>query len=397
MNTPAPGSRHAIVLLAASVMPIMAIVSLIPVLPLLQREFAAVAGAEFLVPMALTIPALCVALLSPVAGWLADRFGRKRLLVLALIGYAVSGILPWFAASLPLIIAARLVLGMLEAVIMTVATVMIGDYFTGAEREKWIAMQVAIGGVAATVLIALGGVLGDALGSRGPFTLYLLAIPVAVVAALVLFEPDTRPSSGTAAAGAFPHRTVLPLAAVTVGVGIVFYTVNVKLGPILEISGRVSPGGIGVVGALCNVSIGLGSLLFHRLKRHTGMRLLALGLGIAAVGYGGVGASAGFEAIAAFAIVACFGGGIALPNMLNWTMSVTPPESRGRGMGLWTGAFFLGQFLAPLVVATVVKFSGTLNQALTVYALAIATSIALLLLPSVLRQVSQGYQRNPVP
>ena len=70
------GARQGIVLLLASVMPIMAIISLVPVLPLLLEEFGDVAGAEVLVPIALTIPALCVALLSPVAGWLADRVGR---------------------------------------------------------------------------------------------------------------------------------------------------------------------------------------------------------------------------------------------------------------------------------------------------------------------------------
>ena len=63
-------TRHGVVILAASVMPIMAIISLVPVLPLLEREFASVPGSAFLVPMALTIPALCVALFSPLAGWL---------------------------------------------------------------------------------------------------------------------------------------------------------------------------------------------------------------------------------------------------------------------------------------------------------------------------------------
>jgi len=109
-------TRHGVVLLAASVMPVMAIISLVPVLPLLMREFAGVAGSEFLVPIALTIPALCVALFSPVAGWLADRIGRKILLVSALVLYAACGIVPWFLDDLFQIIAARIALGMTEAV-----------------------------------------------------------------------------------------------------------------------------------------------------------------------------------------------------------------------------------------------------------------------------------------
>ena len=70
-------TKHGVVLLIAAVLPVMAIVSLVPVMPLLLVEFADVPGSEFLVPIALTIPALCVALFSPLAGWLSDRAGAS--------------------------------------------------------------------------------------------------------------------------------------------------------------------------------------------------------------------------------------------------------------------------------------------------------------------------------
>ena len=128
-------SRHGVILLLAAVMPPMAIISLVPVLPLLLDEFASVKGSEFLVPIAMTVPALCVALFSPVAGWLSDRVGRKNLLVLALVIYAAIGIVPFFLSDLKQIIAARVGLGVAEAIIMTIATALIGDYFTGKERR----------------------------------------------------------------------------------------------------------------------------------------------------------------------------------------------------------------------------------------------------------------------
>ncbi|HBM04408.1 MAG TPA: MFS transporter, partial [Erythrobacter sp.] len=226
-------------------MPVMAIISLVPVLPLLMREFAGVAGSEFLVPIALTIPALCVALFSPVAGWLADRIGRKILLVSALVLYAACGIVPWFLDDLFQIIAARIALGMTEAVIMTVATTLIGDYFVDERREKWIALQVATTSVSAIVLIAVGGLLGEILGSRGPFLLYLLGLPIAGMAAMILFEPEDHARSTGVGATAFPFARVLPLVVITLGVGIVFYTLIVQLGTILELSGPVSPATIG--------------------------------------------------------------------------------------------------------------------------------------------------------
>jgi len=376
-------TRHGVVLLAAAVMPIMAITSLVPVLPLLMREFGGVAGSQFLVPMAITIPALCVALFSPLAGWLSDRVGRKNLLVVALLFYAATGIIPWFLEGLHQIIAARVALGICEAAIMTVATALLGDYFHGARRERWIAMQIAVVSVAAIVLIALGGGLGEVLGSRGPFLLYVLAVPVAIAAAVMLFEPTIEPDKLGGAATRFPYAAVLPLVMVTVPVGIIFYTIIVQFGPILELSGEVSPGTIGLIGAAGNVGVGVGTVLFERMKDKAGPGLLAAGLLIAAIGYTGAGLSTDLWVIAAFAVFACIGSGILLPNMLTWTMRRLPAEMRGRGTGMWTGAFFLGQFVAPLVATASFGITGGLGNTLLVYAGLIALgALAALLVPS---------------
>lgn len=361
-------ARHGIVLLAASVMPIMAISSLVPVLPLLLREFGDAAGAAFLVPVALTVPALCVAIFSPLAGWLSDWVGRKNLLVWALGLYALCGVLPWFLNDLGQIIAARVALGVCEAAIMTVATALIGDYFEGARRERWIALQVAMGSVAAIVLIALGGTLGELFGSRGPFLLYVLAVPVAVAAALLLFEPQLTPASGSEGKVRFPYAAVMPLILTTIAIGIVFYTVVVQLGPILQLSGEVSPGTIGIVGALTNLSVAGGTFVFKRMTARTGPVLMAAGLVIAGVGYAGASQSDSLVMIATFAMIACIGSGMLLPNMLTWTMRKLPPETRGRGTGMWTGAFFLGQFLAPILTTAVMQFAGGMANALMIYA-----------------------------
>lgn len=328
------GTSQGVVILVASIMPIMAIISLVPVLPLLMREFAPVAGSELLVPMALTIPALCVALFSPAAGWLSDRLGRKNLLVTALLVYAGFGIIPWFLDNLSHLIAARVALGLAEAIIMTVATALIGDYFEGERRERWIALQIAVGSLAAIALIAIGGGLGEVFGSRGPFLLYLLAIPVALAAATVLFEPQVRSNRAGGGTTKFPYASILPLIVTTLGVGIVFYTVIVQLGPILELSGPVSPGIIGLIGAATNLGVGAGSFIFNRNKHKAGPILLSFGLGIAALGYFGAGQSSTLPLLAVFAILACIGSGILLPNMLTWTMRLLPAEMRGRGTGM---------------------------------------------------------------
>src|SRR5690606_3091218 len=296
LSTLHAGARQGIVLLAAAILPVMAVVSLVPVLPLLLAEFAAVPGADYLVPMAVTIPALCIAVLSPVAGLLIDRVGRKRLMVVALLCYAVFGILPWFMQTLHALVAARILLGATEAVIMTTATTLIADYFEGATRERWIARQMVVVSLAAIVLVALGGILGDVLGSRGPFLLYLLGLPVAVAAALLLFEPDRRAPEGGAGLQ-LPGRDVFGLLGITFAVSLVFYTLLVQLGPVLEEKGPATPGMIGGAGAVLNLGMAIGAALFQYFKQHAGRTLLAAGLLISAVGFIGAALASNFVVV----------------------------------------------------------------------------------------------------
>lgn len=353
-------TKHGVILLISAVLPAMAIVSLVPVMPLLLQEFSEIPGSEFLVPIALTIPALCVALFSPFAGWLSDRIGRKLVLIVALLLYSCLGLMPFFLTDLKQIIATRVGLGITEAAIMTIATALIGDYFLGEARQRWIALQVAVVSISAIVLIALGGALGETLGSRGPFLLYLLALPVAAIAAGVLFEPEAHEPEA-ASEGGFPFVRILPLAAITLGASILFYTIIVQLGALLTDIGVTSPAVIGVTGAGANFGHVVGSFIFHRLKKWFGPALLFVGFGVAAIGYLGIGLSETLAVRASTAFVASVGAGMLLPTLLAWILSELPAPVRGRGTGLWTGTFFLGQFIAPIVA---VALSGQLGNSL---------------------------------
>lgn len=50
------------------------------------------------------------------------------------------------------------------------------------------------------------------------------------------------------------------------------------------------------------------------------------------------------------AVLNCVGTGLLLPSLLTLAMSRLDFADRGRGTGLWTAAFFLGEFLCPLVL-----------------------------------------------
>lgn len=149
-------------LMAGSCLPILGAVLIAPVLPKMQDHFASVPGAKALVPLALTVPALSLALLAAFAGAVVDRLGRKRLLIVAILVYAVFGTAPLWLNSLGAIIASRALVGVTQAAIMTCCTTLIGDYYSGHRRVKYLALHTMCASASATVFLALGGAAGSA-------------------------------------------------------------------------------------------------------------------------------------------------------------------------------------------------------------------------------------------
>ncbi|WP_308282976.1 MFS transporter [Pseudonocardia nigra] len=187
------GRAQALVLLLSSCLAVLGAVLLAPVLPSIQQAFADTPGVEALTPIVLTAPALMIGLTAPVAGRIVDRLGRKRLLVGALVVYAVVGTAPLWLASLHLIVVSRVLVGVTEAAIMTCCTTLLADYFHGSRRQRYFGLQTVYTTVAATLFFALGGLLG-AQGWRTPFWLYAVSLPLAVLAARYVWQP-ARPAA----------------------------------------------------------------------------------------------------------------------------------------------------------------------------------------------------------
>ena len=146
MTSIAPGRQagrlQGIVLLLPVTLAVMGVIVLVPVVPQMMAHFADVPGHEYLIQGGvLTMPALFMALSSPAGGWLADRFGRRRLLILAMVCYAIVGVAPAFIDNLMAIIATRIGVGIFEGIILTTTTILLCDYFGGAQRERWIAAR----------------------------------------------------------------------------------------------------------------------------------------------------------------------------------------------------------------------------------------------------------------
>jgi len=346
-------------LLLASCMSVLGAVLLTPVIPLLMGAFPG--NPPEMVLLILSAPALMIAIFAPFAGQIADRVGRKNLLVGALIVYAIVGTAPvWLPAELPLILGSRLLVGVCEAAIMTCCTTLIGDYFSGHKRNKYFGLQSVFTTISATIFILVGGILGGMAGWRVPFYVYGVSLIIAVLVIVNIWEPK-KTEAAIAAAAAQAKAPIpwgilaLPLVVTLFG-GFAFFVVLAEPAVIYAQLGLTDAAAIGPISAAASVATAITAFLFARLARLGAKVLLPSAFGAMAVGYIVVWVAAGagsLPGVIAGVLVASAGTGLLLPTLVAWAVGRIPFLSRGRSTGIWTASFFLGQFVTPLVIGAI--------------------------------------------
>ena len=181
--------RRNATLLFVSTLTIMSGATISASLPGIAARFAEVENVALLSRLVLTLPAVFIALFSPAAGFLVDRFGRKPLLLASLALFSVAGASGLVLDTLPGLLAGRAVLGIAVGGIMTATTALVGDFFQGPARDRYMGLQQAFVGIGGTIFLTGGGFLAE-IHWRGPFLIYTAAI--LLLPAALAFLPGPR-------------------------------------------------------------------------------------------------------------------------------------------------------------------------------------------------------------
>jgi MFS family permease len=345
------GAPTGILLLLMTTLAVMGNVLISPVLPRMIEHFSAVPHAGVLIPLVVVVPALCIALMSPVAGIFTDTLGRKTVLIAAFFVYAAAGTAPCWLDSIPSIIVTRVLVGIAEAGIMTASTTLIADCFGGARRRRWLAGQTGVATISAIVLMIVGGILGEN-GWRTPFYAYVLALGFVLPSWWML---PNRPRQALSFASSVhlgaALKPILWLCLLTIVGGIAFYVMPIHIGLVLASRGVTSPATIGIAAGLTNIATPVGSLIYTRVSGRPPLHLLALSFIVTGAGLLLTGEATTFWPTMAGAFVANLGSGLLLPVLISTSTMRLSPALRGQGIGLWTASFFLGQFCSPLTVS----------------------------------------------
>jgi len=356
------GAPQAFVLIFAMLMPIASLMAMAPNLPQFFEHFSDLPNKALVVPMIMTIPALCNALLSPFVGALADRFGRRRLFLSALFIHFAFGASAFFLDSLYAILGTRVAVGIAEATIMTLANALLGDYYVQEERQKWLAYQSVLGSIMAAGLVLLGGFLGT-VSWNSPFLIHLLSLAMFAVSFAFIFEPrhaEQHPGEAQAGqAAAFPALAMTIVCGVSLLCSSVYFVQAIQLGRIFGSFGVESSGYIGIAMTIASVGVVAGGMLYRKLSpTRTVSQLLTTVFVFYAIGLTSLGLVDNLFVGVPLAIVAQVGNGMMIPILVSWALGTLSFAHRGRGMGLWNSAFYIGNFLSPMLVAFVGALAG---------------------------------------
>lgn len=330
----------------------------------------AVAGAYF----------LAYGFTQPAWGTLSDRFGRMRLMRVALLGAVITGILSALAPNLVLLIAARTLTGAFFGGIIPTAITYIGDTVPGPHLHGALADNMSAVAVGTALATAAAGFIGETVGWR-----LMFAIPP-VLAALCLLALRGRTEPGRPAPTGLWHAITTALSDrwMLLVMVLVFVEGAVVLGILTLLAPALQDQGLDATTAgFAVASYGLSTLVSSRLVRPLARRLSRPSI----MALGGAGLVAGYAAVAVHVSV---GTVVAAALLLGWTWALLHtslqawatevlPALRGTAVALFAASLFAGSAVGTLAAgpfADAGQWAGLFGVTAAVAAVLVVAAVA---------------------
>ena len=341
--------RTITVMLSGSLIVSLAMLTIPPVLPLIDAAFPPTAMNKLFVQLLVPSMGLTMVVGAPVAGFLVDRAGFGRVLAFAGVLYALGGSAGLYLNSLPLLLCARLLVGLGAATIVTISITLINTRLEGDARAKWVGWHVAVGIASGLLIGPLSGFLGT-FGWRWPSVLYVLGLLLSAVA-LGLKDKPPAPMPREALAPRewfwkwFPMR-FLVAALLT---GTLNFLPMVYVPFVLHDMGVTSPTAISIV-LLSNALISVVfSLAFGRAQQFFSSHVIfMLCFLFAFLGMVVIALAGSVGGVFAGMMIFGFGVGWMLPNIITSASRKVTPQQQGRTVGIIKGTVYLA---SPVAVA----------------------------------------------
>jgi len=349
--------------------------SYVMILPLFARRFTELGAGVVSLGESSMAYALAATLAAPFIGALADRFGR-RLIVLSSLGVYVLAFTGYLIASSAwMFILLRGLAGAFTAGLIPAATGIVADLAPADRRAQWIG--IANGG--ASVGWIAGPILGGALYDHWGYSVALLAsilLALAAFLATLIWVPEThtfiQPSGGKTRrnASTFSFNTVKSffhsfkgslsgsistfclLLWISFAVMFVWAFIEPRFMFYAYDNLGWTSSKLGLVMSVYGVSMTLGEFILSRLSDHLGRKpVILLGLLLFSAQFIGLAFFRDYLPIAAAFLIAGLGNALFDPALSAAILDAAPTGHQARLLGIKSTAGSLGNILGPALVA----------------------------------------------
>lgn len=338
----------------------MGISSILPVLPQMAHAFNIPVEGSWRIIAAFALPGL---VFIPFVGVLADRYGRKRVLVPALVLFAAGGLACAFADSFMELLVCRIVQGAGSAPLGLLYNTIIADTWEGEERIRAMSLNAMVLGLGTAASPAIGGALGM-LHWKLPFILPLCALPVALMAVRM---PLATPRAAATLAGyvrataaCIAQRRTLSLLGMTLLTFIMLSGPIITCFPMLaELTFKASPLESGLIIATASLASGLAAWALPRLYRRYSVRALLLAsMALYAVAFAAISVTPRLWLLALPVTVYGLAQGLNIPLVSTLLTGQAPDAQRASLMAANAVLLRLGQNIGPFVFGTLAGLYG---------------------------------------
>jgi MFS family permease len=180
-------TRTLYTIFSITLMGVIGVSILSPALPGIRNEFGITNAEVVMLISAFTFPGIFFA---PVMGMLADRFGRRKILVPCLFLFAIAGVGCAFVDFRAMLLL-RFLQGIGGSALIALSATLIGDIYEGIERAKALGYNASVISIGIVSFLPLGGILAH-FSWRLPFFTFAVALPIGIAAAFIP-SPEVRP------------------------------------------------------------------------------------------------------------------------------------------------------------------------------------------------------------
>ena len=136
---------------------------------------------------------IATAVTIPLAGWISNRFGRRRAMIWGITGFAFATLMCGLSTSLTELVFWRIIQSAFGSPLTPIAQSVVIDNFPGPKRSKALAIYSMGVSVPPTIAPVLGGYVSEEISWRWVFFILLPLALIALIGVLAAVKPDPPP------------------------------------------------------------------------------------------------------------------------------------------------------------------------------------------------------------